>query len=78
MDILAQDFYLYSSRINSSIASYVTVDTTQKTDKKTSQNAQVIKLPFLKDMVKNNFPDLRLFPVKNIPKLLVVLPIFYA
>ncbi|MGZ8191780.1 MAG: hypothetical protein ACXWTS_11220, partial [Methylococcaceae bacterium] len=45
--ILAQDFYSYSRRINRRIASYVTVDTTQKTDKKTSQNVQVIKLPFL-------------------------------
>jgi len=36
-------------RINLALASYVTVDTTQETDKKTSQGIQVIKLPFLND-----------------------------
>jgi hypothetical protein len=47
MDILMQDFYSYSRRINLALASYATIDATQKTDKKTSQGVQVIKLPFL-------------------------------
>ncbi len=37
--ILAQDFCSCSRRRNRRIASYVTVSTTQKTDKKTSDNA---------------------------------------
>ena len=51
MDILTQDFYTHSRRINRRIASYVTVDTTQKTGKKTSQNVHVIKLPFLEGKI---------------------------
>jgi hypothetical protein len=48
MDILMQDFYSYSRRINLALASYyATIDATQKMDKKTSQGVQVIKLPFL-------------------------------
>jgi hypothetical protein len=39
--------YLIRGHGNRRIASYVTVAATKKTDKKTSQNAQVIKLPFL-------------------------------
>jgi hypothetical protein len=37
LEQLAQDFYSYSRRNNRRIASYVTIVTTPKTDKKTSQ-----------------------------------------
>ena len=39
--------YLIRGRGNRRIVGYVTVAATKKTDKKTSQDAQVIKFPFL-------------------------------
>ena len=45
---LTQDFCLYSRRINRRIAGYATVYTTQKTDKKTSQDSDIIESSFLR------------------------------
>ncbi len=44
---LAQDFCSYSRRRNRRIARYATVSTTWKTDKKTSQDADIIKSSLL-------------------------------
>ncbi len=45
--ILRQDFCSYSRRRNGRIAGYATVFTTRKTDKKTSQDSEVIKSSLL-------------------------------
>jgi hypothetical protein len=77
--MLTQDFYSYSTtarmqeveqrmeqmprRINRRMASYVTVDTTQKTDKKTSQSVHVIKFPFLDFKASTPSTHNRLFAI---------------
>ncbi len=48
---LTQDFCSSSRRSNRRIASYATVATTQKTDKKTSQNSYIIESSFLSTQV---------------------------
>ncbi|MEE9344588.1 MAG: exosortase C-terminal domain/associated protein EpsI, partial [Methylococcales bacterium] len=65
---LTQDFCSSSKRRNRRIASYATVSTTRKTDKKTSQNSDVIKSSLLSTTDHIDTPTASLFAISHSSK----------
>ena len=65
---LTQDFCSSSRRRNRRIASYATVSTTRKTDKKTSQNSDVIKSSLLSTTDHIDTPTASLFAISHSSK----------